>query len=131
MVGVGLLSVVSAVAVPVTGDLLGMYQLRTSTDQLGFEISRARMQAIAQNVFVRLRIDGNQYVRERSSDGVSFVADDAAVTLPSGLTVTVSVGGSPMFNRSGLTPTATTITIAKGNQSKTIQVNVVGRVSMS
>jgi Tfp pilus assembly protein FimT len=131
LVGVGMLSVVTAAAVPVTGDILGMYQLRASTDQLAFEISRARMQAIAQNVFVRVRIDERGYVRERSTDGVSFVADDAVVSLPVGMKASVSGGGSPTFSRSGLAPTSTTITLAKGSASKTIWVNIVGRVNAS
>src|SRR5262245_43998864 len=71
-----LLSVVSfsviagLVLVPKVYSLFAEYQITSASGEIGFEIVRARAQAIAQNTYVRVRmVSDTQYARETSSDG--------------------------------------------------------------
>ena len=126
------MSVVALIAVPKAADFTGQYQLLAATDQLAFEITRARMQAVGQNAFVRIRLTEEGYVRERSTDGgITYVNDDVPVELPSGIEATAGDGGTPSFNRNGLAPAATTITLMRGSTKKMIRTNVLGRVTVS
>ncbi len=127
-----MMSVVALVAVPKAAEFTGQYQLVAATDQLAFEISRARMQAVGQNAFVRIRLTNTGFVRERSTDGgVTYVADDVPVELPSGIKANAGDTGTPAFDRNGLTTKATTITLTWKSTSKTIRTNVLGRVTVS
>jgi Tfp pilus assembly protein FimT len=129
MVAIGILGIVSTVAMPATSAFMSQYQLRSTTDQLAFEIGRARTQAIAQHVFVRVRVSGNSWVRERSTDGVTYVAAAAETPLPNGITATAT--GFPTFNRAGLSTTSTTIVLQGAHGSHTINSNIVGFVTAS
>ncbi len=129
---IGLTAIVSLVAVPRCSDLMNEYRLMSAANQLSFEITRARMQAIGQNRFVRLRmLEGGQYVREVSNDNVTYTPDGTIVQLPSGLTVTTGAGGPPTFNRSGIAPSATSLTLQNEGGLKILQMNVLGRVAIS
>ena len=131
LVGLGLMATFALIATPVLSAFTGHYQLQAASEQLAFEIARARMQAIGQNVFTRVRVTGSQYVRERSTDGATYVADDVMVDLPLGVTATAGVGGSPSFNRSGLAPATTTVTLQSDHGMRTVRTNVLGRVTLS
>jgi prepilin-type N-terminal cleavage/methylation domain-containing protein len=131
LAGIGILGIVSTMTMPVVSTFMSQYQLRSAADQLAFEIGRARMQAVAQRVFVRVRVERDGWVRERSTDGVTYVADNAVVGLPNGITAIVSEGGSPTFNRAGLAQSSTTITLGNTHASKTITTNVIGNVDVS
>ncbi len=129
---VGLCSLLSAVLVPVASVIVGHHRLQAASRQLSFEVSRARMQAVGQNVFVRIRLVAvDQYVREHSSDGVSFVSDGPPVSLPAGQQVTAGETGAPTFNRQGLAATSTTLFVSGPAGSHTLSINVLGRVTMS
>ena len=131
MATLAILGIVSTMAMPVTSAYLSSYQLRSTTDQLAFEIGRARTQAVAQHVFVRVRVTGNSFVRERSTDGVTYAAAAPEVFLPNGVTATVGTTGSPTFNRAGLSPASTTIVLQNPQGFKSIITNVVGLVTVS
>ena len=129
---IGLCSVLSAALVPVASTIVGHHRLQAATRQLGFEIARARMQAVGQNAFVRIRlVDGGEYVRERSSDGVTFVADGLPIALPSGQAVSVGETGMPTFNRQGLAASSTTLVVSGPAGRRTLSVSVLGRVKVS
>jgi Tfp pilus assembly protein FimT len=117
-------------AVPVTGEYLRRYRLSSGTGQVAYDLSRARMQAVAQRAFVRIRFpDSSHYVRERSTDNVTFVADGPVLALPSG--VSASGVTAVTFQRDGMLPVAVTLTVSNGGLSKTVRANVLGRVTVS
>ena len=73
--------------------LIERYQLHRTTNELVEQLENARGEAVAENVFVRVRRDGNQLVKEHSEDGVTFVRDSVLLTLPAGVRVTVQSDG--------------------------------------
>jgi Tfp pilus assembly protein FimT len=132
LTGIGLTAVISFVAVPNASQFLGEYRLMSAANQLSFEIARARMQAVGQNVFVRVRmLDAGQYVRERSTDNVTFTQDGPVFRLPAGVTATTAEGGAPRFNRSGIANAASSITLSNELGYKTVRTNILGRVAIS
>ena len=129
---VGLCSLLSAAMVPVASVIVSHHRLQAASRQLSFEVARARMQAVGQNVFVRIRLVGtDQYVRERSADGTTFVGDGPPVSLPAGQQVTAGETGTPVFNRQGLAATSTTLFVSGPAGHKTLSINVLGRVTVS
>ena len=132
LTGIALTATISLVAVPNASEFLGEYQLISAANQVGFEIARARMQAIGENMFVRIRmLDGGGYVREYSTDNVTYTQDGVAGALPRGIAVTTGTNGPPTFNRSGIATTATTITVNNEQGYKAVQTNILGRVTIS
>ncbi len=124
--------VVGAVSTPVASRLYRQYAFQNATRQLGFEVTRARMQAIGQNAFVRIRFIGsNSYVRERSTDGVSFTQEGPAVTLPS--STTGYAIGSVSFNRQGLANSGAWLVLIDyaAESYSVLYNNVLGRVTTS
>ena len=131
LTAVGLTTICSLVALPNAGRLLEHYRLMAAANQLSFEISRAHMQAVGQNMFVRIRmLDAGQYVREYSKDNVTYVQDGPTNQLPAGLAVTTGSTGTPSFDRSGLAAAATTITLSNESAYKTVHTNILGRVTI-
>jgi Tfp pilus assembly protein FimT len=130
LVGVSTMMVLSMVAAPVAKTYLQRYQLTATAEQLAFEIHRARMQAVGQNLFVRIRVANGQYVREQSSAGVTYTASDEVVDLPDGLTISAGTAGGPRFNRNGIANATSTITISRGDDHKIVKTNLVGRVTI-
>jgi prepilin-type N-terminal cleavage/methylation domain-containing protein len=131
LVTVGLLAIIGAMAMPVASEYRNQFAMQSATDRLGAEIGRARMQAVSQNVLMRIRFDGVSYVRERSADGVTFVADGVPVALPPGVSASFEGMGGPTFDGTGLAPESTVITLQNGAVTKTIYTNVLGRVNIS
>lgn len=128
---VALCGIVAAALVPAAGTIINHHRLRAATRQLSFEVARARMQAVGQNQFVRLRlVDPATYVRERSSDGVAFVADGDPVSLPAHQEVEAGETGTPQFNRQGLATTSTTLRVSGPAGQRMLQVSVLGRVTV-
>ncbi|MFQ5665052.1 MAG: GspH/FimT family pseudopilin [Candidatus Binatia bacterium] len=130
LVAISLASVVSLTALPVANEYVQQYQLVGAANTVAFDIARARMQAVGQNMFIRIRfLDAQHYVRERSPDGVAFTQDGAPSALPSG----VSAQTPPVttFNRNGMALLATTITLTNGESSKVLRTNILGRVTIS
>lgn len=131
LVSLGLLVVIAAMAMPVASKYRNQLAMQTASDRLSAEISRARMQAVSQNVLVRIRFSGTNYVRERSADGVTFVADDSPVALPSGVSAVVDGIGGPTFDGTGMAPQSNLIRLENGSMTKIIYTNVLGRVNVS
>jgi hypothetical protein len=129
---VALCSIVSAALVPAAAIVIGHHRLQAATRQLSFDIARARMQAVGQNVFVRIRlVSPTQYVRERSADGATFVADGPAIPLPDGQQVAAGDTGTPLFNRQGLAATSTTLIVSGPAGQHTLSISVLGRVTVT
>lgn len=131
LLAVSLAAVVGAVAAPEFVGLVRQYRLTGAAHQVAFDLDRARMQAIGQNSFVRIRfLNSTQYVRETSSDGVNYTAVDSTMTLPGGISA-VSEGTTTSFNKSGMAVAVTTIVLAGGRERKTVSTNSLGRVTVS
>ncbi len=130
VVVVGFLAIVLSVGVPQTSVVMRQYRLVGTTDQLAFEINRARMRAVGQSVLIRIRFaEGVRYRLERSTDGVTFVQDGPWTQLPAGITVSGDPG--PTLNRRGLALSSATQVVSNGFASKTIRTNLLGRVTIS
>lgn len=132
VVGLGLMAVILGVSTPAISTMRSRYVLDGASRQLAMEISKARMQAIAQNRTMRIRMTGPRtYVVESSENGSTWQASGESVTLPYGVGVWFGTSGMPRFNRQGLAPASTTIFIANRAGTKTIQTSMVGRVTRS
>lgn len=120
-------------ATPGVSAILNVHRLDATARQLGFEITRARMEAVGQNVHVRITLVGsNQYKRERSTDsGATWAADGVAVSVPPGISLTPGGTGMPRFDRQGLAPASTTITVVGPSGLRTVSINVLGGVTTS
>ena len=129
-VALGMAGVLSATAAPVTGEYLRQYRLSSASGEVAFDLARARMQAVAQSAFVRIRFpDATHYVRERSTNNVTFTADGAVLALPNG--VSASGASAITFQRNGMIPATVSLTLSNGHSSKTLKTNVLGRVTTS
>jgi Tfp pilus assembly protein FimT len=132
VLAVALATVIGAIAAPLASALLNHHRLATTSRSLAFEIARARMQAVGQNVFVRIALVGNgQYMRQRSTDGVTYEADGAPVSLPSGFSVAAGSSGLPRFDRQGMAPASTTLVISGPSGERTVRTSILGRVTNS
>jgi Tfp pilus assembly protein FimT len=120
-------------AAPGVGAILNLHRLDATARQLGFEITRARMEAVGQNVNVRITLVGsNQYKRERSSDsGATWSADGVTVSVPAGFALTAGETGTPRFDRQGLAPNSTSIIVFGPSGLRTVAINVLGAVTTS
>lgn len=132
MTVIALSAVVAATAVPTASTILKHQLLTTTTRRLAFEISRARMEAVGQNAFVRITLVGtDHYIRERSTDGLTYAPIDSPISLPSGFTVLATDGATPRFDRQGLAPASTRLTVRGPYGERTVYINVLGRVTTS
>lgn len=130
IVAVAIAGIISLMAAPNLGSYVKKYRLVGTTNQIAFDIARARMQAVGQNVFVRIRfLDATHYMRERSTDGTTYVADDISAALPSG--ITAPDAPSTTFTRNGVATAATRINVTNGDTTKRIDTNILGRVAIS
>ncbi|MGD9764842.1 MAG: Tfp pilus assembly protein FimT/FimU [Candidatus Binatia bacterium] len=125
-----LAAIVGSIGTPVASRLYDHYRFQNTTRQVGFEISRARWQAIGQNAWVRIRfLEGKEYVRERSMDGVNYVQEGNKTSLPS--STTAYTVGTIAFNRQGLADAGSWVVLidnAAGRYS-VLYSNVLGRVT--
>lgn len=132
LVGIGLIAIVLGISTPMLSVIRSNYVLDGTSRQLAMEITKARMQAIAQNRTVRLRLDSpNVYYLESSEDGSNFAPITAPVFLPTGVAIVTGSGGTPQFNRQGMAPTSTTISVVNPAGTKIIRTSALGRVTRS
>ena len=127
-------AMVSATAVPNLTSFVRQYQLLRAAHQIAFEVSRARMKAVGENAFMRLRLGSNgpgEYWLERSNDGVTYALDGAVLTVPGSVSMRQLTSQPVTFNRQGLASAPVTYQLTNTRaQTKTVQVNVLGRVDI-
>jgi len=129
---VALGGVVMAMAAPAASRLLNQYRLRGAASQIAFELTRARMQAVAQNKYVRVRFPGDgTYVLETSQDGGNYAAYTEAIDLPDGVSLAEGGNISMTFNRQGFVQNNTSLVIHNSNGQRTISMNSIGKVTES
>ena len=125
----------SAMAVPGLSAIRAQFAVGTAAREIAVQLHRTRMRAVAENLICRLSFaqDGT-YVRQCSSDGVNYVSEGEVVTMPSGISVLSTVSGlaAPTFNRLGTVAADQTITVSNTRgQRKVVQVNILGRITIS
>jgi prepilin-type N-terminal cleavage/methylation domain-containing protein len=130
VVALSIASIVASLALPASGKLLNQYRLSSAVSQLKMEVARARMQAIGQHRYVRLKKTSAGFIREVSSDNVNFTQNGGASATPQGVTVTFGSGGGPKFNRQGLTSSISYAVVSNPQGYKVVSVNVLGRVDV-
>lgn len=128
-------AVISSIAVPNLVTLSTEYQLVSTANQIGFDISRTRMKAVGENIFCRIRASttagSHRYWIERSDNGVDYAMVGTPTYLPKGISFRIIPPQLPSFNRMGIGTTSTAITVENRiGQAKTVSVNVLGRVSV-
>jgi len=130
IVALSVAGVVASLAMPASGHLLDRYRLSSAVSQFKMEVGRARMQAIGQNRFVRIKSESWGYVREVSSDGVSYIQDESPRSLPKGVTLQFGSGGGPKFNRQGIAGSFSFVQISNSQGFRIVVVNILGRVEV-
>jgi Tfp pilus assembly protein FimT len=131
-VSIVLLLVMAAVGTPALSEYNQQFQLRSAMDRLSTEIGRARMQAMAQSAFVRVRMDDGYFVRERSLDGMQYEIVGAPFALPGGINASITGTSSNItFDSTGISAAPAVITFEGFGSSKTLYTNILGRVSES
>jgi prepilin-type N-terminal cleavage/methylation domain-containing protein len=135
LVTVAVMAIAAATAVPSAVQLLAQYQLSSAANQVGFEISRAKMQAVAQNRSVRLVVTGGDTVCRQSLDPKTGLWEPQSCDSATGsvkLPRTTSASGTgPIFYRSGLATSAGVIEVRNGAGVKAVGYNILGRVTIS
>ncbi len=130
LVAIGVAAILTAVAAPNLSGFQSQYRLSGVSNQIAFDIGRARMQAVGQNVSMRVvLVGGTGYRFERSSNGTTFIPDGVTVRLPSGVRIWGDT--STTFTRTGIATAPTTINITTAAGTKVIRTNVIGRVSVT
>jgi Tfp pilus assembly protein FimT len=128
-------AILMSVAAPQLPVYWAQFQLVGSARQIGVELQRTRMKAVGENSFYRIIFNGEgTYVRQSSSDGVTFVSDAGPMSLPSGIRFVSTAGGlpQPTFNGLGTLQADATVTLTNlSGRTKVVQMNTVGRVSIS
>ena len=124
-------AIVALIAAPALSSFSAQYQLMGASNQLGFEIARARMQAIAQNRFIRVKMSGaTQYVRQISVDGSTW-STQMTSTLPSGVTSTTT-SAEVRFDKRGFATVNQSIVVSNTlRNAKTLSTSIVGRVTIA
>ena len=124
-------AILGLIAVPNVGALAAKYQLMSASNQLGFEIARARMQAVGQNRFARIKMQSaTQYARETSTDGNTW-SNRVTTNLPRGVTA-APTSGEVRFDRRGFATINNSIALSNSiQQGKTVATTLVGQVSIT
>lgn len=123
--------ILGLMAVPNVNALFAKYQLMGASNELGFDIARARMQAVGQNLFARIKMQSaTQYVRETSTDGTTW-SNRVTTNLPKGVTAAPTTG-EVRFDRRGFATVNNSIALSNSlHQAKTVTTTVVGQVSIA
>lgn len=124
-------SIVALMAVPNVNATFAQYQLMSASNQLGFDVARARMQAVGQNRFVHIMmLSDSQYARETSADGNTW-SNRITTDLPKGVTTTTT-SAEVRFDRRGFTTVNQSIIVKNRlQQQRTIQTSVVGQITIT
>ncbi|MBI3785534.1 MAG: prepilin-type N-terminal cleavage/methylation domain-containing protein [Deltaproteobacteria bacterium] len=144
LTGLAIVSIVAAIALPGFSSLTARYQLTQGAHRVAFEVGRARMKAIGENAYIRVRFtnatssnpapnqQGAAFWLEKSTDsGANYLADGATQYLPNGTAFNSIPSAYLVFTRQGLTSQAASISIRNSTGStKTISVTTMGRVTV-
>lgn len=136
LVSVGLAAVLMAVAVPYFPAFWAEFQIGGAAREIAIDLQRARMRAVGENAWYRVVFDSSSgsYHFESSPDGNTFTQTGSTIWLPRG----ISFSGDaqrPTFDRLGKLTNSNgfaNVTIANTmNRTKTVQINLLGKISIS
>ncbi|OGQ83013.1 MAG: hypothetical protein A3F90_19750 [Deltaproteobacteria bacterium RIFCSPLOWO2_12_FULL_60_19] len=134
LVTVGVAAVIMATAVPAFMSLLPTINLSSAARQVATDLQFARVKAVSQSVRYRLSFVGaipgaTTYLMQNDSSG-AFVTETGPFALPPGISVSALTATSE-FQPRGTVNATSTITLQNGNsQTRTVQVALVGRVTI-
>jgi prepilin-type N-terminal cleavage/methylation domain-containing protein len=126
MVGIGIASILMAIAIPNFLSTLPGLRLTDAARQVATDLQQIRMKAIAQNIPYQITFSTNAYVLQRCNG--SCTNDSGNIALPTGISVTAST--APQFQPRGTAAAAATITLSNGSSNKWVCVKTVGRVNI-
>ena len=127
MVVVGLMAIISAIAMPSFISWLPSYRLSAGARQVAGDLQLARMKAISQNTTYRLNfISGTQYRLEKDA---GFTLESGPFTLPVGITASPT-GATSEFQSRGTASATDDITLTNdgGTTVRHVCIKTVGRV---
>lgn len=133
IVAIGIAMVVLGIAVPSFLTWLPTLRLSSGARQVATDLQVARMKAISQNTKYKMTFVGSvpgatSYRIEKDNGG--FVLESGPFSLPDGITV-LSAPATSVFQPRGTVDTSSTITLQNTNsETKSVQVAVVGRVTL-
>jgi Tfp pilus assembly protein FimT len=124
-------AVIALIAAPSLTTFRAHYQLMSASNQLGFDIIRARMQAVGQAKYVQIRIlNTTQYQRQTSTDGSTWV-NERTTKLPAGVTA-APASATVRFDKRGFATIYNSITLTNSlGKLKTVATSIIGRVTIT
>jgi prepilin-type N-terminal cleavage/methylation domain-containing protein len=128
-------TIMLAIAIPNLFAVLPGFRLSDAARQVAKDLQVARMKAIAQNRKFRLNfVSSTSYTvqSDQNGDGTIGSTEDESgpFSLPQGITAS-PLGATSEFQPRGTASAAGTITLQNSNsQTKSVQISVVGRVSI-
>jgi Tfp pilus assembly protein FimT len=135
MLVLGVAMIMMAIAIPNLFAVLPGFRLSDGARQVAKDLQVARMKAIAQNRKFRLNfVSSSSYTvqSDQNNDGTigSTENESGPFSLPQGITAT-PLGATSEFQPRGTASASGTITLQNSNsQTKSVQISVVGRVSI-
>jgi prepilin-type N-terminal cleavage/methylation domain-containing protein len=130
LVTMTVLSIVLAMAIPNFRAVGSSYALGQAASQVSADFQSTRMRAIAANASMRFTYDSTTrtYFMERLNAGNWIV--ERRSQLPTGVTVG-TVANTPTFNSRGMLIQAVSIPLILNGKTKTVNVNVLGKTTIS
>ena len=129
LVATALIAILYAIAVPRYRELQGPYASSSAASVVASAFQAARMRAIATNSNVRLTYNSGtkSYTIDRQIGG-SWTTE-VTNQMPTG--VTLSASGNPQFSRTGVLNGDFTVTVTANGTTRTVNINVLGKTTIS
>lgn len=132
LIATAILVAVLAIGVPSLNAMRGPYALTSAADQVAAHVALARQKAVARNTRYRITYGTTTYQLERETTTNVFVADGAAIGLPSGASIGSVSPAAPIFNSRGMLTADVTVPVSvTGTGTRTVTINVLGRTTIS
>jgi len=130
LVTMTLITIIFAMAIPNFRELGAPYAVAQAASQVAGDFQATRMRAIARNASYRFTYDSSTqtYAMERLEGG-NWIAERRS-QLPQGVTVG-TVATTPTFNSRGILNAAVDIPLTANGHTKTVNVNVLGKTTIS
>jgi len=124
-----LIAILYAVAVPRFRELQGPYASRSAAAEVASAFQAARMRAIATNSNVRLTYDSSAKTYTIARQNGGSWTTEVTNQMPTG--VTLSASGTPQFSRTGVLNGDFTVTVTAYGTTRTVNINVLGKTTIS
>ena len=130
------MATVLAIGLPNMVNLRKPYKVIGATRQLAADLQVARQRAIARNARYRISFNTTantwRLERETAPSSNTWTPDGGAQSLPSGAAFGSISGASSVFNSRGMLSAAVSVPVTmSGAHTRTVNVNVLGKTSIS